>query len=164
MGTTSAMGAKPLRTACAIVFASAFAGAVAAQDRPARLLRGIDAVDVVVENVSRDATRCGVKSAALESTLRVALQVSPIRQDFDAAAYVYLRGLFLASETQCLYTLSLELRSPVSIEETGSHGVASIWRTGFIEATGLGQAPVRIRGAIESMADELVGEWTRANR
>jgi hypothetical protein len=140
------------------------AGAAVAQEQPARLLRGIGSVDVVVEDVGKEASRCGIRSTGLETTLRTALQISPIRQDLDAGAYVYLRGLFLASETQCLYTLSLELRSTVSIEETGAQGIASIWRTGFIEATGIGQAPHRIRGAVESMADEFVSDWTRANR
>lgn len=155
---------KPLSVLLLAAGLLASAGAALAQGTPARLLRGIDSVDVVVENVSKEAMRCGIGSASLETTLRTALQMSPIRQNLDAGAYVYLRGLFLASDTQCLYTLSLELRSPVSIDETGTQGVASIWRTGVIEATGIGQAPVRIRGAIELLAEELVSDWTLANR
>jgi hypothetical protein len=138
-------------------------GAVGAQDVAARLLRGIGAVDVVIESVGKEAERCGVRPANLESTLRAALQLSPIRQAFDAAAYLYLRGLFLASDTQCLYTLTLELRSAVSIDETGTQGIASIWRTGFIEATGIVQAPGKVRGAVEMLASELVSDWTQAN-
>jgi hypothetical protein len=143
---------------------AAAAGPAAAQDAPVRLLRGIGSVDVVIENVDPDGVRCGVQSTSLESALRTALHLSPIRQELDAGPYMYLRGLFVASGTQCLYTLSLELRSPVAVEETGNQGIASIWRTGYIEATGIGQAPKRIRGAVESLAEEFVSDWTRANR
>jgi hypothetical protein len=143
----------------------ALAPAVVHAEAPsARLLRGVTAVDIVVEDPGRHAAQCGIGRGALESALRTSLGNDRVRQDDRAPAYVYLRTLMLSSANECLYTLTLELRAPVSVDETGVQGVASIWRSNLVEAISIGAAPARMLGAIERLADQLGNDWSSANR
>jgi hypothetical protein len=159
------MSRKPVSAALAFVAAISLTAAdVRAEAPSARMLRGVSVVDVVVEDPGRNAARCGIVLGTLESTLRTSLGSDRIRQDDTAAAYVYLRTLVLSSANECLYTLTLEVRAPVSVDDTGAQGVASIWRSNLVEAIALGAAPGRVVAAVERLADQFSTDWASANR
>jgi hypothetical protein len=158
---------KPARIALALLACLVTVSTVSlarAEAPSARMLRGVAAVDVVVEEPGRHATRCGIARVTLESALRNTLGHDRIRQDGGAAAYVYLRTLVLSSDNECLYTLTLELRAPVSVDDTGAQGIASIWRSNLVEAIELGAAPARVVAAVERLADQFGNDWASVNR
>jgi hypothetical protein len=147
------------------VLAAALAGALPAlaEAPPARLLRGVPAVDLVVEDPGAAAMRCGIRRQHLESSLRTLLATTPVRHEPAAEPYLYLRGLFLSSHNECLYTLSLELRGTVSVDDTGASGVASIWRSSVIQAVAITEAEHGIASAVSALVDHLAADWSVAN-
>jgi hypothetical protein len=155
---------KLARIALALLACLASLSSARAEAPGARMLRGVAAVDVVVEEPGRHAARCGIARGTLESALRNTLGHDRFSQDVGAAAYVYLRTLVLSSDNECLYTLTLELRAPVSVDDTGAQGVASIWRSNLVEAIALGAAPARVVAAVEQLADQFGNDWASVNR
>lgn len=134
-----------------------------AEPSPAQLLRGLPVVDIVIEDPGAAALRCGVQRQHLESALRGALLATPVREGAGVAPYLYLRGLFLSSRNECLYALSLELRSAVSVEDTGAAGVASLWRASLMQAVAIGDASTGVMAAVAAMVDDLATDWVTAN-
>lgn len=130
-----------------------------AASNTALALRGLQRFEIVVEDVTQNATQCGIAREKLETSLRSILGKTRIAV-VDAApdATVYLNVSVLSD---CTARVTLEVFAGVTIEKTGQRTLATIWNDGI-----LGRAAdpaAQVDAIIGELAKGLVSDWNSAN-
>ncbi len=145
--------------ATAVLLCSGATETASAASDTARALRGLQRFEILVEDVNRNATQCGIAREKLESSLRSIVgqsRITLVDTAPDATAYLNVSVL-----SDCTARVTLEVFAGVTVEKTGQHTVATIWNDGIL---GRGADPAaQVDAIIGELAKGLVNDWTSAN-
>lgn len=132
--------------------------AAAASDT-ALALKGLQRLEIVVEDVSENASLCGITRQGLDTSLRsVVGQSRIVLVDAVPDATLYLNVSVLSD---CTARVTLEVFTGVTIAKTGQPTVATIWNDGIL---GRGADPVaQVDSIIGELAKGLISDWNSVN-
>ena len=122
-------------------------------------LRGLQRFEIMVEDVTQNATQCGIAREKLDTSLRSIVaqsRITIVDAVPDATAYLNVSVL-----SDCTTRVTLEIFAGVTVEKTGQRTVATIWNDGIL---GRGADPAaQVDAMIGELAKGLVNDWTSAN-
>ena len=138
-----------------------FAPAVSAAAVTGRALalRGLQRFELVVEDVTENATRCGITRQRIDASLRSIVGQSRIALvDANPDATIYLNVSVLSD---CTARVTLEIFAVVTIGKTGQRTIATIWNDGIL---GRGADPVaQVDSIVDNLARGFVNDWDSSN-
>ena len=115
--------------------------------------------ELVVEDVTENATRCGITRERLDTSLRSIVgqsRIALVDALPDATIYVNVSVL-----SDCTARVTLEVFTVVTIGKTGQRTIATIWNDGIL---GRGADPAaQVDSIIDNLARGLVNDWDSAN-
>jgi hypothetical protein len=135
------------------------AGPAFAASDTALALRGLQRIEIVVEDVNANAAQCGITRERLDASLRSIVGQSRILLvDALPDATLYLNVSVLSD---CTARTTMEVFTGVTIDKTGQRTVATIWNDGIL---GRGpDPPGQVDSMIENLTKALVNDWNLAN-
>jgi hypothetical protein len=127
-------------------------------------LRGLKEIKIVVEELPSGAAKCGINESALETSMRFILQQSRLQVVPNTPAFVYLNVAVLALSTTCVTSVSLRALVPVTILHNQTRALANIWERETLLTSSPSNAGQRTSNEVESLAKQLVVDWSSANK
>jgi hypothetical protein len=145
---------KPIKTLMLALLVS-FGGTVHAQ-----ALAGVRGVNIVVENLTDNASKCGITKNLLDAAVRLPLSNSRITIVNGASQYLYVSAVFLVqSSSSCAAVYSLSFNKFVPSEkDTGE-----FWREGGIITGNPEYVSRNISNNLESFTKQFIAAWLKAN-
>jgi hypothetical protein len=128
-------------------------------------LKGIKAIQVLVEDLRSEAERDGITKSQMQTDVELRLRQSGIQVVTDNLAYLYVNvdALKLASVPGYAYSVEVEFKQPVTTLLTGQSAVGSTWSVGSIGTTPLTGASQNVREAVRDLVDRFINAYLSVN-
>ncbi|MDH3286533.1 MAG: hypothetical protein OEP48_02230 [Betaproteobacteria bacterium] len=130
-------------------------------------LRGLDVINVVIENLDDGATSCGITKESIRVAAESPLSQSRIRvveNRGGSKGYVYVQVTMLFLEnTWCAYSVNVQFKSPATLKSNNAYVVGSIWNRSFLGAASRSIAARKVSNSVKERTNEFIIEWTRDN-
>ena len=133
-------------------------------------LRGLASFSLVIEELDRDASACGLTKEGIERAVMypassAKFQIEPLLPNY---LYVVVSTMFLERYDECVSVISLRVRAnqKVTLAFSGQETVAPIelWTRSGILASGRGLHAQRSSQTIEDLTKAFVTDWNLANK
>ena len=135
-------------------------------------LKGLEGVDVIVENLQDGGEAIGVSAASIEGDVERQLRLAGIRiltkrerLDSDRKPYLYINCNILYFESIGLVTFSIDVEAHQIAElRTGEDAQVLTWAKSYLGSQHKDRAGKKLREVVESFVDEFVADFLDVNR
>src|SRR6266852_6389526 len=135
------------------------------QDADAANLKGITRMQVVIEDVSRDAKRAGLTKAQLQSDVELWLRQKGLTVDGRAAEQLYVDVDTAKNDSTGGYAYSVDVgfRQPATLQRTGKAVLAETWSDGTVGSITAAKLASTVRDKLRDLLDGFIKEYVAAN-
>jgi hypothetical protein len=137
-----------------------------AQDPGVMSLKGIDAVDVLIENLSDGSKALGLTKQAIQNDVELKLRLAGIRvvtqqESLKLPGSPFLHIMVTTSPDRRAVSIGVELGQDAWLARSGELVTVMSWQTGGVVSNpGVAQA---IRDLIKDYVDEFLNAWLSVN-
>jgi hypothetical protein len=136
-----------------------------------RALRGLKSVYLVVEQLDAQSRDCGIDDEIIKNSVTYPLANSRLKvssREIGTRLYVNVTTFYEEEISRCTSNIELEVNAlqSVLIRDTANEAVVKIvlWDSGALILGERDQHRERLRSALEERANQLVADWTAAQR
>jgi hypothetical protein len=134
------------------------------QDAEASSLKGITRVQIVIEEISRDAERAGLTKAQLQSDVELWLRQKGITIDSRAPEQFYVNVDTANNSTGgYAYGVDVGFRQPATLQRTGKTVLADTWSDGTVGSINSAKLASTVRDKLRELLDGFIKEYVAAN-
>ena len=133
------------------------------QDKDASNLQGITGVRVVIEDISPDAERAGLKKAQVQSDVEAWLRKKGVTVDSRAAEQFYVDVDTGNAAGGYAYGIDVGFRQPATLQRTGKTVLADTWSDGTVGSSTPAKLAIAVRDQLRDLLDEFIVEYFAAN-
>lgn len=137
--------------------------ATAASESEIKSLRGVDAMDVIVENIDKDPP-AGLTEQQVNTDVELKLRLAGIKVDESATPFLHvsMNHLRLESPDEYVYVITIGFNLWVEIPSVWE-GMAETWSKGTVGITPGRGAADKFRDALGDLLDEFLNDYLTAN-
>jgi hypothetical protein len=139
---------------------------IASNDNMASTLRGINALNVVVEGLNPDAIRDGLAADQLKTDVELHLRKAGITVSESALPYLYVQVTLVrgtANQSQYAYSCRISLEQPVTVKANEILVLASTWSRGTVGMVGSQRMSRVVRDEVADEVDEFANDFLSVN-
>jgi len=126
-------------------------------------LMGINAVKVVIEDLSSDAVHLGLSRDRLRTLTELRLRQSGISMSPDALPYVYVRVNLLKTKGGYAAHVNVRVNAPVQLVHSSKMALATIWSEGSIHKGPASSCKQQVEDAVGEELDLFANDYLAAN-
>jgi hypothetical protein len=130
------------------------------------MMRGLNPIMVLVEELPSAASSCGLNREAIRVAVELPLSQSGLqitKSPASSKGYLYIQVNVLLAQNICAANIYFSFRTPGVIEGNKQLTIASIWNENIIGAAWPNDAAREINSAVDKLTKKFVEEWTRDN-
>jgi hypothetical protein len=159
-----------MRTACGVaVLLLVSSPSARASDTQAerQSLKGLESISVLIESVEPELERDGIVASQLKTDVESRLRESGIRvSNLPEAVFVYVavKALKRSAGSGYVYTVTLEVEQPVTVDRTGQSLRGSTWSApSTVGIVPLDRASPVVREVVRDQVDKFINAFLAVN-
>ena len=135
------------------------------QSSDTKSLQGLQAIGVVVEDITSEGRRTGLTSQQIKTEVELELRKVGIRVDESVDEFLYVVTNIIEAEEidHFVYSLELSVEQPVTLERDSSFLVAITWTQGYVGIISQDRARNTIRESIRYLVGIFLNDYLAVN-